>query len=247
MTFFFELFPKPQVQDVGIIFLSAIASGIVEDCTTAGLDSRDTISTTLVGLSLVTLLCGIAIAITGSLRLASLVQFCPLPVVGGYLAYVGIFCFLAGMSQAVGVGHISTLVSLKKLFNMSAMLHLAPCLCLTLCLSIIQNRARSPLALPFLLVATPLMFYFVLYLGGWSILDAQENGWLARPQHTSGQWKPWHVWKLYNIDSWPPKNIFWPAFPRQAGKVLGLFVAVACEFSTNDENQIIKFYVYQIK
>ena len=34
--------------------------------------------------------------IAGALRLASLVQYVPLPVIGGYLAFVGYFCLTAG-------------------------------------------------------------------------------------------------------------------------------------------------------
>ena len=33
---------------------------------------------------------------TGALRLAGLVQYVPLPVVGGYLCFVGYFCLAAG-------------------------------------------------------------------------------------------------------------------------------------------------------
>jgi MFS superfamily sulfate permease-like transporter len=38
----------------------------------------------------------------GSLKLAGLVQYVPLPVVGGYLSYVGYFCFVSGVSLASG-------------------------------------------------------------------------------------------------------------------------------------------------
>ena len=40
----------------------------------------------------------------GYLRLASLVQYVPLPVVGGYLGYVGYFCLASGVSLASGIG-----------------------------------------------------------------------------------------------------------------------------------------------
>ncbi len=40
--------------------------------------------------------------LAGSLKLASLVQYVPLPVVGGYLGYVGYFCLASGVSLASG-------------------------------------------------------------------------------------------------------------------------------------------------
>jgi MFS superfamily sulfate permease-like transporter len=39
----------------------------------------------------------------GSFQLAQLLQYIPLPVIGGYLAYVGYFCFCGGASLAAGV------------------------------------------------------------------------------------------------------------------------------------------------
>jgi MFS superfamily sulfate permease-like transporter len=40
--------------------------------------------------------CPACFAFAGALRLASLVQYVPLPVIGGYLAFVGYFCLAAG-------------------------------------------------------------------------------------------------------------------------------------------------------
>ena len=39
----------------------------------------------------------------GYFRLASLVQYVPLPVVGSFLAYVGYFCLTSGITVATGV------------------------------------------------------------------------------------------------------------------------------------------------
>jgi len=60
-------------------------------------------ATTLVSLSLSTGLLGLALMLTGHLKLAGLVQYLPLPVVGGYLAYIGLYCFEAGLSLMSGV------------------------------------------------------------------------------------------------------------------------------------------------
>jgi SulP family sulfate permease len=39
----------------------------------------------------------------GRFKLATLVQYVPLPVVGGYLGYVGYFCLAAGVALACNV------------------------------------------------------------------------------------------------------------------------------------------------
>lgn len=54
-------------------------------------------------LCLSTLLLGLALIVLGRLRLASLVQYLPMPVIGGYLAFIGYFCGQAGLAFASGV------------------------------------------------------------------------------------------------------------------------------------------------
>ena len=41
--------------------------------------------------------------VTGKLELAMLVQYLPLPVVGGYLAFLGLYCLEAGLTLMSGV------------------------------------------------------------------------------------------------------------------------------------------------
>ncbi len=58
-------FAVGQVQDVGLIFLSAMATSIVETCTKAGKDSATTLGTVLLTLLLTTFLVGVLIILTG--------------------------------------------------------------------------------------------------------------------------------------------------------------------------------------
>ena len=71
----------------------------------------------------------------GTLKLASLVQYVPLPVVGGYLGYVGYFCFASGASVATGERNISSHGCLCRLLSPGKFLK-SPVLCLS-------PRARS--------------------------------------------------------------------------------------------------------
>ncbi len=58
-------FAVGQVQDVGLIFLSAMATSIVETCSKAGKDSATTLGTVLLTLLLTTFLVGVLIILTG--------------------------------------------------------------------------------------------------------------------------------------------------------------------------------------
>ena len=90
-----------QVQDAGLIFLSKMAGDIAE--ATADDSQQVRMATVLVSLSGSTLLLGLALMLTGRLRLAVLVQYLPLPVVGGYLAFIGLYCLEAGLALMSGV------------------------------------------------------------------------------------------------------------------------------------------------
>lgn len=59
-------FAVGQVQDVGLIFLSAMATSVVEASSKAGKDSDVTLGTVLVTLLLTTLLVGVLIILTGT-------------------------------------------------------------------------------------------------------------------------------------------------------------------------------------
>lgn len=82
-----------QVQDAGLIFLSQIAGQIAEEM----IDDppEHMLATVLVTLSLSTATLGVALMFTGYFKLAGLVQYLPLPVVGGYLAFIGLYCLEA--------------------------------------------------------------------------------------------------------------------------------------------------------
>lgn len=50
------------------------------------------------------------------LRLATVVQYLPLPAVGGYLSYVGYFCFASGLGLGCGI-QLGTLASWAQLWD----------------------------------------------------------------------------------------------------------------------------------
>lgn len=72
-------FAVGQVQDVGLIFLSAMATSVVDACHKAGKDSDVTLGTVLVTLLLTTFLVGVLIIVTGetsyNITIAVLVPF----------------------------------------------------------------------------------------------------------------------------------------------------------------------------
>ncbi len=222
-------FAVGQVQDVGLIFLSAMASGVVDDCKRAGIEDLDTLATALMTLTVATTTVGLLIVLTGALKLASFVQFCPLPVVGGYLAFVGFFMSVSGAGLAAGVPLSVSPKTWLPLFSFDPLVRLFPALVMVAALSAVQRRARSPYSLPLFLLLVPALFYIVVFLGGWSLCEVRDAGWMSHPSPEDSQWKFWRLYDLYHFGTgtFPPKNIYWDAVPRQAGKLVGLYFVVA--------------------
>lgn len=78
-----------QVQDAGLIFLSAMANRIANTLMQDDSITREEIvSTTIVILGVATSSLGLVLVVMGKFRLADLVSYLPMPVVGGYLGYI---------------------------------------------------------------------------------------------------------------------------------------------------------------
>lgn len=217
-----------QVQDVGLIILSAMASDVVDYCSLLGLSAPSTLASVLGTLTLSTAIAGVVIVGTGLLKLASLVQYCPLPVVGGYLAYVGWFCIVSGVGLAANVEMNGSLQSFKELFKPHVALRLAPALGMMVLLSLVQRRSKSPFALPALLISIPVMFYAIIFLSGcWSLQDLRDGGWMEKIRPEDSEWRFWKLYSVYSPSTFPWDSFFTSTVPRQLAKLAGLFFVVA--------------------
>jgi sulfate permease, SulP family len=172
-----------QVQDAGLIFLSAMAGSIVEsvqsDMTIPNKRlSTAYISTTLVVLSVYTALLGLLLILIGRLKLASVIQYMPMPVIGGYLAFIGLFCGQAGLALMAGV-ELKTIADWGLLFESEkTLLLIIPGVVAGVGTYVLLRNVRSAFTLPACMGGILVGFYFVLWLSGASLEDARENGWV---------------------------------------------------------------------
>ncbi len=164
-------FAVGQVQDAGLIFLSAIAASVVECC-----DKPDHVmATTLFVLSICTFLLGCMLLVVSKLKLASAIQYLPMPVIGGYLAYIGFFCGEAGLAMMGGI----TVRSIESFFDAHALLLMAPGLAVGISMYLLLRNVRSPFVLPISMVVVLALFYSAMWFTDSSFEDAREFGWIA--------------------------------------------------------------------
>lgn len=202
-------FAVGQVQDAGLIFLSAMASTTVQHLRErseegeVALTASNVISTVLVELSLSTLMLGVILVVMGRLKLASLVQYLPVPVIGGYLAYIGFFCGRAGIIMMAGGLPFMWVPGVVMGCGMYASL----------------RSFRSPAVLPICMGIMLVGFFAILYLMGTSIKDARHYGWLAPLQPDINFVDTFNLVKVNQVE--------WSALPQQFLRWAGMVLVVA--------------------
>ncbi|EQC26637.1 hypothetical protein SDRG_15577 [Saprolegnia diclina VS20] len=192
-------FAVGQVQDAGLIFLSAMASSIVHSLHASDdvFSMEQILATTLFTLSGSTALLGVALVITGKLKLASFVQYLPMPVVGGYFAFIGFFCLQAGLSMMSG-HEISNLLDWGELANTKAVILCLPGLAAGVFLFVVTQRVKHFAVLPTCMFTIVSLFYFGMLVSGSSFEDARHYGWIA--PLPNGTMSFFDIYKHFQID-----------------------------------------------
>jgi len=166
------------VQDAGLIFLSAMSNIIAEEILSGGGTAEEVLSTTLVLLPMGTACLGVVLMLMGRFRLADAVAYLPMPVVGGYLAFIGYFCVMAGTALCIS----ESMMDLKDwayLLDPHHLLLAIPGLLTGLLLTYISRNAKSDAALPLAMVFIPALFYVIIFATGAGIEGAREGGWVG--------------------------------------------------------------------
>ncbi|KFM27903.1 Uncharacterized protein C24H6.11c [Auxenochlorella protothecoides] len=212
-----------QVQDVGLIFMSAMATSIAGLATAQGQGADVALGTSLLTMTISTTVVGIATLLVARYKLAELVQYLPLPVIGGYLGFVGYFCIASGLALACSVS-IDTISSWANLASVDALTKLVPAVLSTLAMIMTMEHFNHPLALSGVLTTIVLAFHAGRLLLGWSLEDAMDRGWVLRP--AEGKQEFWELWSLFNIHDFKLDGILVSAGLAQIGKLAGLILVV---------------------
>lgn len=164
-----------QVQDAGLIFLSAMSGSIAHNL----IETPERIlPTCLFIMSMSTFSLGFALVGIGRLKLASVVQYIPMPVVGGYLAYIGSFCFQASLEMMAGIS-IATPTDWYKLISLHHFLLVLPGVGCGVVIFVLLPIFKSPAVLPISLSLMILMFYFISTVAGIDVEQSRSSGWVA--------------------------------------------------------------------
>ena len=111
---------------------------------------------------------GVMLIVMGRLKLASVVQYLPMPVIGGYLAFIGFFCGEAGLAMMAGVT-IESFEDWLKLLHLKTFVLWLPGLLSGFIIYYLLRTVQSPYVLPLFMGALLSSFFLVTTLTGTSL------------------------------------------------------------------------------
>lgn len=206
-----------QVQDVGLIFLSKIATDIAVRMD--GEPPARIVATALTVIAIGTAVLGLLLVIIGKAKLANMVSYLPMPVIGGYLAFIGYFCLEAGLSLSTGK-QLSGLKTWGALLSSDrAIILCTPGVVAGGLLTYVSRTFKHFGALPLAIIFIPITFYLFLMVFGADLAAARDYGWVG-PLSTPADVT--EVFSLYDFT-----NVEWSVLPYQLPVWAAMVVVVA--------------------
>jgi len=99
-----------------------------------------------------------------------------MPVIGGYLAFIGFFCGEAGLAMMSGL-EVTHFSQWGQFIDQRAATLIAPGLVAGIVIYMVLRRATSPYTLPIFMAIFLTLFYVTMYSVGMSLEDAREQVW----------------------------------------------------------------------
>lgn len=213
-------FAVGQVQDAGLIFLHSMSSYIVGYCrqNVPNCDDETLLATVTILLAMCTASLGCGLILIGRWKLAQYVQMLPTAVMGGYLAFIGYFCGLAGLKLMAGSPAEFTILTI-----LDKWIFLLPGVLGGLFIYFSVRRLRHMAVLPSCIILLLFIFYIVLSLSGTTVEEATKMGWI-RSMERPPSW--YHTWDYFRFD-----KVVWSVFPRLIPTLLGMIFVVALSSS----------------
>lgn len=111
--------------------------------------------------------------------LCSAVSYLPMPVIGGYLAFIGYFCIEAGIGLAISQ-NIMSIQDWLILFQSSKNMLLAlPAFIAGFILTYITRNVKNDIVLPLAMILIPGLFYFAIFSCNIGMDGARNGGWMG--------------------------------------------------------------------
>ncbi len=184
-------------QEVPAALMAVVVAAIVTTMPT-GASGEEIYVTAVAAVALTTLLTAVFFLILGVFKLGALVRFLPYPVIGGFLAGTGWLLVSGAFATMIDAPPGSTLMA--ALIQLEGLIYWLPGLVLALIILVLLHRHEHPLLIPGVVLGGTLLFFFLAWLSGTSLVELSEQGWLLGPFPEEGLWQPLTFADLRQVD-----------------------------------------------
>ncbi|MEB3359845.1 MAG: SulP family inorganic anion transporter [Synechococcales bacterium] len=210
--------PQPEQ----MVILALMAASISQHLPASA--SPDTLlATVIVAIALSSLLTGLLLVLLGAFQVGNLVRYVPYPIVGGFLAGIGLL-LVEGAIKFLLQEPVSWML-LGKVLQPDRLLYWLPSLIYAVLLLVASRRLRHPLTVPLSFVGAIALFYGILALTQTSMAQATAQGWLLGPFPQGNLWHPMPLSSL--------SRIHWPAIAMEIGSMASLVLLTTLSLLLN--------------
>lgn len=158
----------------------------------------------------------------GRCNLASVVQYLPMPVLAGYLAYIGFFCGISAFGIMANKD-VATIYDVPKIISTKSAILIAPGVVGGFMIYCSLRFVRSSLILPLCMAVILSAFFGIMCLSGWSLQDARDYGWIHPWSDPGSVLEAVELYELAAVD--------WSVMLGQIVKFLAMVVVVTVSSS----------------
>ncbi len=209
--------PDTSTSAVTATLVAAMAARLVADGATHLLEP------TLIVMALGTAITGLLLCVLGFTRAGRAIRFVPYPVIGGFLGATG-WLMIMGAIQVVTDQRV-TLGNIDAFLGGAIAGKVAAGLVVAITLQFLLSRWQNAYILPSVLLTAIVATHLVLPLIGSSLIEAQGDGWMFRPQPAAALISPWQPAEL--------RNFPWTTLPWLAGDLLAVMFVTTISLLLN--------------
>lgn len=186
-------------QDIPAAIMAVIAAAVAQ-AVSPQLQGMSLFITVVTVMALSTVTTGIVFFLIGYFSLGNLVRFLPYPVLGGFLAGTGWLLATGAVGLMTNLS-LDSWQQVAALWQPDMLLRWGPGVLFAFVLMFNVYRFSHFLVLPGTVVAEIALFYLVARLGGTTMAELQDGGWLLGPFSNASLWPP-IVWLHLSQVSW---------------------------------------------
>ncbi|OUM60580.1 hypothetical protein PIROE2DRAFT_63055 [Piromyces sp. E2] len=181
---------------------------------------KEIIATVMVAYSISTILTGVVFYLLGTFKLGNIMSFFPRHILIGCIGGIGLFLVQTGIEIITGYSFDLTFDYVKNIFTTPTLPIWLLSMALALCLSIAHTKISHPLLTPSFFLILPVVFYIIVFIGGFDLNRLREQGWLFNliSDDSSKESVPFYTfWTYFDF-----KKTQWSVLPYTFGTIFAL-------------------------